>query len=144
VIVLDTNVVSELMRPAPNAAVVTWLRTYPARDLVTTAVTVAEVRYGIARRPMGRRRAALEAAADEAFDTFAEQVLPFDLDAANRYNDVVITRERAGVPISALDAQIAAICLSTSAQLATRNTADFDAIGLTVVNPWDGPAGDLP
>jgi hypothetical protein len=142
-IVLDTTVVSELMRPAPNAAVIRWLQARPARQLVTTTVTVAEVRSGIARLPAGRRRSALEASADEAFDTFAEQILPFDLDAANRFDGVVIRRERAGRPISALDAQIAAICLSTSAQLATRNITDFEGTGLTVLDPWDEPAGDL-
>jgi toxin FitB len=143
-IVLDTNVVAELMGPAPNATVIAWLRAHPARQLVTTAITVAEVRYGIARLPAGPRRRALAASADEAFDTFAEQILPFDLDAANRFDGVVIRRERAGAPISALDAQIAAICLSTSAQLATRNVADFEGVGLTVLDPWAAPLGDLP
>lgn len=135
-IVLDTNVVSELMRPAPDASVAGFVRRHPARDLYTTAVTLAEIRYGIARLPTGRRRELLAAAADDLFTDFAEKVLPFDVPAAAQYADVVVRRERAGRPISGFDAQIAAICRVRRATLATRNVRDFDDTGVDTVDPW--------
>jgi len=138
VIVLDTNVVSELMRAAPSPGVVAWLRDQPAGSLLTTAVTVAEIRYGLERIPNGRRAAELRRIADETLGAFAGQVLPFDPDAANRYGVLVAERERAGRPMCALDAQIAAICLSRSASLATRNVRDFAGTGVEVLDPW-GP-----
>lgn len=134
--VLDTSVVSELMRAEPAARVVAWLVAQPAQDLTTTSITVAEVRYGIARLPAGRRREALSQAADEVFGGLRDKVLAFDLDAAGQYADVVTQREQAGTPISVLDAQIAAICRTHGAALATRNTADFSGLGLTLVDPW--------
>ena len=137
-IVLDTNVVSELMRATPSTEVVAWLRDQPAGSLLTTAVTVAEIRYGLERLPDGRRAAELRRIADETLGAFAGQVLPFDLDAANRYGVLVAERERAGRPMSALDAQIAAICLSRGASLATRNVKDFAGTGVEVQDPW-GP-----
>lgn len=136
-IVLDTNVVSELMRPEPTPAVLAWLRQYSGGSLRTTAVTVAEIRYGIARLPDGRRREALQQAASEIFAAFPRQVLPFDLAAANAYADVVTGRERIGNSIDGFDAQIAAICRSQAATLATRNTKDFADTGIALVNPWD-------
>ncbi|WP_432505493.1 type II toxin-antitoxin system VapC family toxin [Kineococcus arenarius] len=135
-IVLDTNVVSELMRTSPSPGVVAWIEQQPPAEVRTTAVTVAEVRYGIARLPEGRRRNALRAAADEVFSVFAEQVLPFDAAAAVHYADVVTERENAGTPISGFDAQIAAVCRSHHARLATRNTGDFTDLGLDLVDPW--------
>src|SRR5690349_15718359 len=108
-IVLDTNVVSELMRAKPAPAVLAWLHETSSTGLYTTAVTVAEIRYGIARLPQGRRRETLHQAANEIFAAFPRQVLPFDLAAATAYADVVAGRERDGNPISGFDAQIAAM-----------------------------------
>ena len=135
-IVIDTNVASELMRPSPAVAVQDWVRSRDARQLYTTAITVAEIRYGIERLPEGRRKEDLRAAAAEIFETFAEQVLPFDATAAEQYALVVSQRDRLGLPIGGFDAQIAAICRAHGAALATRNLADFDKTGVEVINPW--------
>lgn len=129
-----------LMRAAPAAPVLAWVNNRPAVALSTTAVSLAEVRHGIARLPGGRRRELLLAAADDIFTAFREKVLPFDATAARHYADVVVERERAGAPISGFDAQIAAICRSHDAVLATRNTNDFTGLGLELVNPWDANA----
>ena len=137
-IVLDTNVVSELMRAAPETAVLAWLQATSSTGLYTTAVTVAEIRYGIARLPEGRRRQTLHQAANEIFAAFPRQVLPFDLAAAAAYADVVASREQDGNPISGFDAQIAAICRSQAATLATRNTEDFTDTGIALIDPWQG------
>jgi len=135
-IVLDTNVVSELMRAEPEPAVLSWLRQNSGDSLYTTAVTVAEIRYGVARLPKGRRRDSLHQAANEIFAAFPRQVLPFDLAAAFAYADVVTGREGRGNPIDGFDAQIAAICRSQAATLATRNTKDFTDTGIAVLDPW--------
>lgn len=136
VIVVDTNVVSELMRPAPDTHVIDWAATTRPDSICTTAVTLAEVRFGIARLPDGRRKALLSSTADDVFGAFAHRVLSFDAGAADVYADIVVERERAGRPIAGFDAQIAAICRSRRAALATRNTDDFSGLGLTVINPW--------
>ncbi len=138
-IILDTNVISELMRTTPDPVVVAWARAQTPELVYTSALTVAEVGYGIARLPPGRRRQVLAAAAEQVFTTFAERVLAFDAAAAAAYGDVVTTRERAGTPISALDAQIAPVTRAHSATLATRNTSDFIGLDLDLVNPWTSP-----
>lgn len=135
-IILDTNVVSELMRPEPAAVVLGWIRANARDGLHTTTITVAEIRYGIARLPEGRRREAIHQAANEVFAAFPRQVLPFDLAAAGSYADVVTARESLGNPIDGFDAQIAAICRSQAATLLTRNVKDFVDTGIAVVNPW--------
>jgi predicted nucleic acid-binding protein len=140
-IILDTNVVSELMRAEPEPAVLSWLRQKLGDSLYTTTITVAEIRYGVARLPEGRRRESLHQAANEIFAAFPRQVLPFDLAAAGSYADVVTVRESLGNPIDGFDAQIAAICRSQAATLATRNTKDFTETGIAVVNPWERTAG---
>lgn len=137
-ILLDTNVVSELMRPEPAAAVLAWLRAQSLRDLATTAVTAAEIRYGLARLPEGRRRWELE----ERFRLFLlrgfdRRILPFDAAASELYGEIVAGREREGVPIQVLDAQIAAIARCRGAVVATRDTAGFAGCGVEVLNPWD-------
>lgn len=140
-IVLDTNVVSEFMRAEPAPAVLAWLQRNSSAGLHTTAVTVAEIRYGIARLPEGQRRESLHQAANEIFAAFPRQVLPFDLAAAGAYADVVAGREKLGHPIDGFDAQIAAICRTHAATLATRNTKDFTDMGIGVIDPWhDAPA----
>ena len=138
-IVLDTNVVSELMRAEPAAAVLAWMQRNSVSGLYTTTVTVAEIRYGIARLPRGRRRESLHQAANEIFAAFPRQVLPFDLAAANAYADVVTVREGLGTPIDGFDAQIAAICRSQASTLATHNTKDFTNTGIAIVDPWQQP-----
>jgi predicted nucleic acid-binding protein len=138
-IVLDTNVVSELMRLVPAPSVIAWVRTRPPRDLYTTAITVAEVRYGIARLPDGRRKDQLADAAADVFLGFPEQVLAFDAAAAVAYAGLVAARERAGVPIDGFNAQIAAICRTSHATLATRYVGDFHGTGIEVVDPWQEP-----
>ena len=135
-IVLDTNVVSELMRVSPSEDVVEWVRRHPGDLLCTTAISVAEVRYGIARLSAGRRQSALRAAADEVFAAFSEVIFAFDEAAARHYGDVVVERSLAGEPISGFDAQIAAICRVNQVALATRNTDDFAGLGLELLNPW--------
>jgi predicted nucleic acid-binding protein len=136
VIVLDTDVISELMRSAPAHRVLAWVSRQSPAALCTTSVTLAEVRYGIARMPLGRRRDLLRAAADDVFTDFADRVLPFDVVAAGHYADIVVEREHNGVPISGFDAQIAGICRARGAALATRNAEDFDRLDLDVTNPW--------
>lgn len=138
-IVLDTNVVSELMRATPSPAVLTWLADQPRAEVTTTAITVAEVRYGIARLPAGRRRNDLLTAAADVFGEFAAQVLAFDAAAALAYADLVADCERHGHQLNAFDAQIAAICRVRSARLATRSVKDFKGTGADVVDPWASP-----
>ena len=135
-IVLDTNVVSELMRAEPAPGVASWVRARDRRELRTTAITLAEVRYGIARLPDGRRKQVLVAAAAEIFAAFADQVLPVDGAATEHYAVIASSRERAGNPIAGFDALIAAVCRSNGAALATRNVSDFDGTGIEIINPW--------
>jgi toxin FitB len=135
-IILDTNVVSELMRSEPAPSLASWIRHRDRRELRTTAITLAEVRYGIARLPDGRRKQVLLAAADEVFSAFADQVMPVDTAAADHYAVIVSSRERAGRPIAGFDALIAAVCRSQGAALATRNASDFDGTGIEIVDPW--------
>jgi hypothetical protein len=138
VIVLDTNVLSELMRSQPAAAVFAWVAAQPRAELHTTSVNKAEILYGIAALPHGRRRAALAAAAQAMFtDDFAGRVLPFDEDAAVHYAEIVAARRSEGRPIEAFDAQIAATARVAGAELATRDVGDFAGCGLTLVNPWE-------
>lgn len=136
-IVLDTNVVSELIRRRPADAVLAWLDAQEADELHLTAVTVAELRYGVARLPGGARRDALDAAVGSVLDEdFDARILPFDRAAADSYAPIVVERERSGRPISQADAQIAAICRARQATLATRNGRDFERTGVGVVDPW--------
>ena len=135
-IVVDTNVTSELMRPAPSPAVVGWVRERNAGELFTTAITLAEIGYGIERLPPSRRKASLKAAADELFAAFSSQVLPFDALAASEYPSIVRRCEQAGAPIDGFDAQIASICRTHGASLATRNVKDFQHTGIDVIDPW--------
>jgi predicted nucleic acid-binding protein len=137
VIVLDTNVVSELMRKEPEPRVIEWVDGHPASDVFLTSVTTAELLYGIARLPDGRRKDSLAAKTQELLlDDFAGQVLAFTVDASAHYADIVVTRERRGAPISMADGQIAAICRLYGAVLATRNVKDFVGSGVDVRDPW--------
>ena len=137
-IVLDTNVLSELMKPAPADAVVRWIADQPAPTLYTTSITQAEILHGILLLPSGKRRGALEAAADAMFDEeFGGRVLPFGGEAARAYAQIAAQRRRSGRPISQFDAQIAAIARSARAPVATRNVSDYESCGIKVLNPWD-------
>lgn len=136
-IILDTNVISELTRFSPEPAVMTWLDSLPAAEVSTTAITVAELLYGVARLPDGRRRAALAEKIDALVnEDFRDRVKPFDGLAAGQYAAVIVGREQKGRPISTADAQIAAICRVHRATLATRNTGDFTDTGIGLINPW--------
>jgi toxin FitB len=142
VIVLDTNVVSEMMRSTPEPRVAHWIDAFAADDVFVTAVTAAELMYGVARLPEGRRKPELLVKVGALIaEDFKDRVLPFDQLAAVDYANIVASRERAGRPISMADAQIAAICRNWSADLATRNVADFMDIGVRVVDPWTNTVG---
>ena len=135
-IILDTNVVSELMRPDPAPGVASWVRERDRRELRTTVITVAEVWYGIARLPDGRRKQILLDTADEVFAAFDDQVVPVDEVAAEHYADIASRRQRAGKPISGFGALVAAVCRAHGAVLATRNGPDFEGVGIEVIDPW--------
>jgi toxin FitB len=136
-IALDTNVISELARQVPDRGVLSWLDSLEVSDVVTTAVTAAELRYGIARLPEGHRKRELTAVIRGILtEDFHGRVLPFDERASVQYADIVASRERNGSPIGVADAQIAAICRDLSAILATRNIADFEETGIELINPW--------
>lgn len=137
-IVIDTNVVSEMMRGEPDPQVLAW--TAAAGRLHTTAITLAEIEYGIARLPGGRRRDQLTATAARVFADYDDVIVPFDARAARRYGTIVALRDASGRPIATADAQIAAICASREASLATRNTDDFEATGIGLINPWQVPS----
>jgi toxin FitB len=136
-IILDTSVLSELSRQEPSGQVLSWLDSQPAGQTATTAVTAAELLYGVAHLPEGRRKAALaEAVRAILDDDLAGRVEPFGQPAAAQYAAIASSRERAGHPISVADAQIASICRTLGAVLATRNTGDFEHTGIDLVDPW--------
>lgn len=135
-IIVDTNVTSELMKPSPSPAVVSWVRAHRATELYTTSITLAEIRYGIERLPVGRRRDLLRTVAEDVFSMFAEHILPFDFRAAAAYAGIVSHRERFGAPIDGFDAQIVSICSTHDATLATRNVKDFQNTGVDLIDPW--------
>jgi len=136
-IILDTNVLSEVMRPVPAPEVLQWLARHPAAMLFTTTITQAEILYGLELLPKGKRRTALKSAIDAMFEEdFADRMLPFDRDAARVFAEVAAGRRAIGRPVAQLDAQIAAIARSRGAKLATRNTQHFDQCGIIVINPW--------
>lgn len=136
-IVLDTNVLFEVLRRAPEPRVLAWLENQPRTSLFTTTVTRGEILYGIRLLSDGKRRQGLWDAARAIFDEeFVEQVLSFDVGAADAFADIAATRRGAGKPISQFDAMIAATARSRGASLATRNTKDFEDCGIDVVNPW--------
>jgi predicted nucleic acid-binding protein len=136
VILLDTNVVSELMKSTPDRAVMVWMDAVPGATAFLSAVTQAEILYGVALVPKGKRREGLTHAAHTVLETyFRGRILPFDSDAAEA---LAAARREAGRPISQSDAQIAAIARSRGAALATRNVPDFQGCGIEIINPWTG------
>ncbi len=139
-IILDTNVISELIRRAPSPAVLKKVRSFPSDDLYTTVITEAEIRLGLAILPGGRKRTALQMQVDLIFKSdFAGRILPFDSEAAQAYAKLVAARRTMGHPISLFDAQIAAIVQTCGAVLITRNARDFQGCQFEVINPWLEP-----
>jgi toxin FitB len=135
-IILDTNVVSELMRPEPDIRVRQWVGGRRADELGTTAITIAEIRHGIERLPDGRRRESLLSAATDLFSAFGDLVQPFDAPAAAWFGPIMVRRASLGLPMEGFDAQIAAICRTRGAALATRNVKDFRETGIEIIDPW--------
>lgn len=136
-ILLDTNVVSELLRPSPDPAVESWVADRDASELHFSAVGEAELRYGVAVLPAGRRRNALAAAIEAILsEDFENRVLPFDSAAARVYADIGAARRAAGRPFAPADCQIAAIARSRGLAVATRNTRDYLGMGLDLFDPW--------
>jgi predicted nucleic acid-binding protein len=138
VIILDTNVLSALMRDRPDAAVISWLDEQPAESVWTTAITVLEVRTGLELLRASRRRTQLESAFDQLLgDDLDGRVLAFDTVAANASGVAVAAAQRRGQLAEIRDCQIAGIALARRAALATRNVRHFEPLGVTVVDPWD-------
>ena len=135
-ILLDTNVLSELTRARPAPQVVAWLEENEPR-LALSAITLAELRYGIARLAEGRRKSTLIQFWNMTRERFVGRIFSFDDRAAEAYGDIVAAAERAGTPINVADGQIAAIARVHGMSIATRDVSDFDAAGAPLVNPWD-------
>jgi len=137
-VLLDTNVLSELIRPQPSSMVLAWFSQQKDTEFYTSAITQAELLLGVALLPGGKRRDAIAGAVEQMFDQdFVGRCLPFDELAAHEYAALVATRNKIGMPISTEDAQIAAIALCHGLALATRNTKDFRKISeLVLLDPW--------
>ncbi len=136
-IVLDTNVLSELLRPTPARQVETWLSAQDGSEIYFTAIGEAELRHGVAIMPASKRRAELSKAIEGMLnEDFQDRILPFDRAAARAYAAIAAQRRAAGRPISQFDCQICAIALANEAMVATRNTADFEGCGVAVIDPW--------
>jgi len=136
-IILDTNVVSETIKPLPDIAVRKWLIHATMQDLYVTAITEAELRYGIEILPSGKRKDELSRSINSALaKAFENRILPFDGEAAKLYAVIGAHRRRIGRPIDDFDCQIAAIARTKGAALATRNVRDFDECGITIIDPW--------
>jgi len=136
VILLDTNVVSEAMKPEPNDAVRAWLDDQAAETLYLSSVTVAELMFGIGALPGGKRKDRLAEALEGVMELFADRILPFDTGAACRYADLAVKARSAGKGFPTPDGYIAAIAAARDFVVATRDTSAFDAAGLEVIDPW--------
>jgi predicted nucleic acid-binding protein len=137
-IILDTNVLSELMKPKPSPAVAAWVAKQPITELFTTSITEAEIFYGIELLPKGKRRDGLRTAAQAMFiEDLTGRVFSFDSDAARAFSGIAAHRRTLGKPINHADAQIAAIAQTRGARLATRNAGDFKDCGVDIVDPWN-------
>ena len=137
-IILDTNIVSELMRPNPSSNVVAWVAGQATPNLYLSTVTEAELLYGVEILPVGSRRDRLLIEVEGMLqEDFEGRILPFDSAAAQAYAVIAATRRAAGRPINHADCQIAAIALSREASVATRDVDDFEGAGIEVINPWE-------
>lgn len=136
-IVLDTNVVSEAMKAAPNPAVLAWLDEQAAETLYLSSVTLAELLFGIGALPSGRRKDALNQTLDGLLALFGDRVLAFDTDAARNYAELAVAARAAGKGFPTPDGYIAAIAKARGFTVATRDVAPFQAAGLKVINPWE-------
>ena len=138
-LILDTNVVSELMRPAPDPMIASWVAEQATSSLFMTAVTEAELRFGLAVMPPGKRRDGLATGLERMLKTgFANRVLPFDSGAARAYAGIAASGRRGGRPIAQADCQIAAIARARGMAVATRNVRHFEDMEIEILNPWDG------
>ena len=141
-IILDTNVISEAMRLSPSPTVMDWLAARPAFELATTTISVAEIGFGLARLPFGRRRAERERTFDGFLArSFGDRIFAFDRLAADTYGELVAARERSGRPLGGPDGFIVAIAASRGLGIATRDTGGFEGCGVSLVNPWDTRSG---
>ena len=137
-IVLDTNVVSEVVKAAPSPNVIEWLNGQESSDLYITAITLGEISYGVEVLPAGTRRTSLARVLNHFIDqAFGDRILVFDRESATEYGRVMAGRRKLGRPLSAPDGQIAAITRRQQFQLATRNVKDFEACGLGLINPFE-------
>jgi toxin FitB len=136
-IVLDTNVVSEAMKPEPHPAVRAWLNDQAAETLYLSSVTLAELLFGVAVLPAGQRKDMLAQALDGLLELFRDRVLPFDTDAARRYAELAVTAKLGGRGFPTPDGYIAAIAASRDFIVASRDTAPYEAAGVSVINPWE-------
>lgn len=138
-IILDTNVVSELMRSSPDSRVLHWFSSQSADDLHITAITMSEIFYGIELISTARRRETVRTAAEKMFETvFVDRILTFEDRAARAFSQIASSRRRQGKPMADFDAQIAAITRVHAATLATKNPYVFEGCGVRMVNPWEG------
>ena len=136
-IILDTNTLSETLKPVPSNILLGWLAGQDPVSIYTTAISQAEMLYGVEALPAGRRREQLAQVVEEIFaQDFLGRVLPFDQQSAREFASIVASRKAVGRPISQFDAMIAAIARSQSAAVATRNTGDFEHCGIRLINPW--------
>jgi predicted nucleic acid-binding protein len=136
-IVLDTNVVSEAMKPEPHPAVRAWLNNQAAETLYLSSVTLAELLFGIGSLPAGKRKDMLAQALDGLMGLFRDRVLPFDIDAARHYAELAVAAKTGGRGFPTPDGYIAAIAASRGFIVASRDTAPFEAAGVSVINPWE-------
>jgi toxin FitB len=135
-IILDTNVLSALMRRTPDEKAIKWLNKQPRTSIWTTSITVLEIRFGLQILPAGKRRSFLFQTFEVVLDLIGERVALFDVDGAKQAGDLLAFRKKKGKPMDLRDAMIAGIVLARHATLATRNTSHFEGISVPVINPW--------
>ena len=137
-IVLDTNVISEPLRQAPESRVIEWIDEQPVETLYLSAITVAELRFGVASLPAGKRRDRLQESLEkQALPLFAGRILPFDMLASQSYGELMAKARAAGLAIGTADGYIAAIAAANGMMVATRDASPFEAVGVDVINPWE-------
>ena len=141
-VILDTNVISEALKPRPDANVLAWLAAQSAREMYITTITKAEILSGVELLPSGRAKIALRAGVTQAFDKFADRVLALDDDAALAFPGIRAARAKKGRPIGELDGLIAAIARSRGFAVATRDTRGFEYCGVALINPWLDPSAE--